>query len=206
MKRVMNKSILKKCLYCKTKFKAYSCEIERGNAKFCSKSCSMKKKILDNPYHLHDSPEQRFLKNIKISTKENGCWIWTGSIGSRGYGKISINNKTLLVHRYSYEYYKGKIPKDKIIMHICDQRECVNPKHLRAGTSQDNCLDMHEKGRSNTPRGSKHCFSKLNETDIKIIKKRLENGEMQKNIAKDYNVSQSNISHINRKLNWKHIL
>ena len=46
---------------------------------------------------------------------ESGCWIWLGSIQTKGYGDIRHGN-TRLAHRASFEAYKGSIPKNKFIL------------------------------------------------------------------------------------------
>ena len=75
-------------------------------------------------------------------------------------------------------------------MHICDNRSCVNPKHLKPGTYKDNILDMYSKGRAVNLKGSKHSMAKLTEKDVKLIRKRLINGEYQNSLAKEYGVSK----------------
>lgn len=49
-------------------------------------------------------------------------------------------------HRVSYEYFKGRIPKGKIICHKCDNPKCINPDHLFVGTRTDNYWDARKKG------------------------------------------------------------
>lgn len=37
--------------------------------------------------------------------------------------------------------------KGKIVMHLCDNPRCIEPKHLKLGTHKDNMLDKRMKGR-----------------------------------------------------------
>lgn len=75
--------------------------------------------------------------------------MWTGARGTHGYGNFSLiaNKKWVRAHRFSYEIYVGKIPKGKVVMHLCDVPFCVNPKHLKIGTQLENLQDMTNKGR-----------------------------------------------------------
>lgn len=41
-------------------------------------------------------------------------------------------------HRYSYELTNGPIREGMVIDHICRERRCVNPRHLREVTPQQN--------------------------------------------------------------------
>lgn len=70
---------------------------------------------------------------------ENGCWEWQGT-SCKGYGYFCINGKNWRAHRYSYEYYVGKIPEGLSIDHLCRNRACVNPEHLEPVTSKENTL------------------------------------------------------------------
>lgn len=80
---------------------------------------------------------ERFLE--KISVADNGCWEWLGA-KSRGYGTLRLNNKTILAHRFIYEYYNGSICPDLTIDHLCRNRACCNPLHLEQITSRLNIL------------------------------------------------------------------
>lgn len=90
--------------------------------------------------------EAKFESRIERVT-ESGCWIWTGLLSNVGYGKIGVGLKTYSVHRYAYETYIGKIPKNLLVLHKCDNRCCVNPAHLFLGTQSDNIKDMYAKNR-----------------------------------------------------------
>lgn len=78
------------------------------------------------------------------------CWEWGRSIGNHGYGFCYDKKvgKVTVAHRISYELHFGKIPKGLCVLHKCDNRSCVNPKHLFLGTAKDNALDKINKGRN----------------------------------------------------------
>lgn len=75
----------------------------------------------------------------KIEKKDN-CWIWTATKTSHGYGQFGLNYKIVLAHRVCYEMFKGIIPDDMELDHICRNTSCVNPDHLEAVSHQENCI------------------------------------------------------------------
>jgi hypothetical protein len=80
----------------------------------------------------------------------NGCWVWTGSLGAKGYGRIGSGARgapTLLAHRVAWGFKHGPIPDGLFVCHKCDNPPCVNPEHLFLGTNRDNILDCMSKGR-----------------------------------------------------------
>lgn len=87
-------------------------------------------------------------KPIEYSISEKGCWECVSHAKDRaGYPVVTRNGKFHRMSRYIYECEKGEIPDGMIILHSCDNPECINPAHLSAGTPADNSNDMVKKGR-----------------------------------------------------------
>jgi hypothetical protein len=149
--------------------------------------------------------EAKFLAHVDYSDLM-ACWIWKGAVFTDGYGVFNANGKVVRAHRFAYTLLDGPILDGEIICHICDNRLCVNPLHLFAGTPADNAHDRDEKGRTARIRGSARWSSKLTETQVMAIRNLYATGEVtQKQLADTYGVTFQLISQIvNRKI-WTHI-
>lgn len=77
---------------------------------------------------------------LKESGNINDCWNWSGTKNREGYGIMMIKNKLIRIHRISYELFIKKIPKDKVIDHLCNNTSCFNPIHLKATTAAKNTM------------------------------------------------------------------
>ncbi len=128
------------------------------------------------------------------------CIAWDGSTYPNGYGVVRKNKTMVIAHREAFLNHNGYLPE--VVMHRCDNRVCVNVRHLKAGTTQENVDDKVAKGRHLV--GSKVGNSKLTDADVRLIRT-LDGSMYQKDIAQKFNVSQTLISQVLRRTIWTHI-
>jgi hypothetical protein len=71
---------------------------------------------------------------------KDGCWLWRSACSANGYGQIRYRGRQVLVHRLAYETFVGPIAPGQQIDHLCRNRACFNPEHLRACSARENLL------------------------------------------------------------------
>jgi hypothetical protein len=79
---------------------------------------------------------------------ENGCRLWTGAVGKKGYGNVVFSTGHENAHRAAFIFTYGMPPTGKIVRHTCDVRLCCEPTHLLSGTHAENTADMVSRGRA----------------------------------------------------------
>lgn len=131
---------------------------------------------------------------IRLGENQDECWEWLGKISKKtGYGQKQFDGKTVLAHRWVFQFFNGWLPSEAVLNHLCSNRRCVNPKHLEITTSAGNCRHG---------RGTKLTLSQAKE--IKSLVRSLKWGG-RKHLASKYGVSVELISDIKYGRAWSEI-
>ena len=136
-------------------------------------------------------------------TYEGECHIFNGNKDDCGYGRIHKDGGLIRIHRASWEKENGPIPEGMYICHKCNNRACLNPEHLYAGTQLDNMRDRKISGNYASMEGEKNNSAKIKAIDIPTIRMRIRNGDTCYSIARDYGVTGEAILHIKNHRTWK---
>lgn len=139
---------------------------------------------------------------------EDDCWNWNGSKDKDGYGNVWKNDISLKAHRVSFFLANGYLP-DNLVLHSCDNRACVNPKHLHSGSQSQNIKECLDRGRwrgfPNGSVGKNNGHSKVTEDDVVRIRQIYSEGKLtMKQIGSMFGLSQSGVFNVIRR-RWKHV-
>lgn len=159
----------------------------------------------------YGNPIVRFWKRVDkdgpIHPVHGQCWIWTGSCFGSGYGQFYTVTKNYRAHRVSWEIHFGSVPNGLNVLHRCDNRICVNPKHLFLGDDNDNIQDMVNKERH--PRGETNGKHVLTEELVRYIRERYRkysSADGSYAIANDLGVCQYTVMCVVQGKSWKHVV
>jgi hypothetical protein len=119
---------------------------------------------------MSDLYKARFEKYVSPEPT-SGCWLWTGAAQKNGRALFSIERITVVAARVSWSIHKSHIESiplnvpgwdrdgwhsykkrnpaanvfyrsySRLVLHTCDNPNCVNPDHLYIGTNKQNAID-----------------------------------------------------------------
>lgn len=145
--------------------------------------------------------KQRLDRN---SVTRNGCWVYTGTLNSNGYGRASYHGKKWGAHRLAHHLFVGLIPAEKFVCHHCDNPLCIRPEHLFLSNNKGNMKDMVSKGRQNKAKGERHSQARLDKERVREIREA--QGTVPRNeLAIMYGVTPRTINMIQGRETWKHL-
>jgi hypothetical protein len=144
----------------------------------------------------NNSSKEDIIRNEYTNTP---CINWNGSISDDGYGIISIFGKKMRTHILACEIKNLEHrPKDLVTRHLCGNRLCCNPEHLKFGTQLENSLDTLNQGLNKK--------TTLTVDIVKDIKETYEKDNLSKEQrAEKYKISVKNLRMIELGYRWKHI-
>lgn len=120
-----------------------------------------------------------------------GCWNWLSTVSPNGYAGVFIGGKRWTVHRLIYETLNGPVPEHLDLDHLCRNRRCVNPEHLRVVTRH-----------VNSQCGAK---AKLNPELVVEIRRMREEGKSMGLIARQFGISCSCVQGVLNRTRWGNI-
>lgn len=155
------------------------------------------------PIKLTKADKIRFWSKVDRRGPDD-CWEWQASRTWQGYGHFGIGGSNpYLAHRIAFVIANGDT--ELCVLHHHDNPSCCNPKHLYAGTIEDNNRDRDNKGRAADNRGENSGNTKLTDSDVREIRRLYAGGWLQLEIAGDFGIKQTTVSAIIRRETWKHI-
>jgi hypothetical protein len=116
----------------------------------------------------------RYLTDRTLIGDDESCWPWLLSAGSHGYGQGYWQGRQELAHVLWWEVYHGSVPnrgrdpEQNTLDHVCHNRECVNPYHLRILVNRENARDNGYATRTHCPQG--HEYTPENTRHIKTVR------------------------------------
>lgn len=162
------------------------------------------------PLNTHVKPSasmaDRIARRIDPGLSDAECWMWRGALGGRkangiGYGKFTVRGRQYDAHRVSWELHNGKpIPVGFHVLHRCDNPLCVNPRHLRLGSNDDNIADMVGKWRHTY--GERNPRARLTEDAVREIRT---SGLSRDELAAKFAVTTGTINDVLARRSWKHV-
>jgi hypothetical protein len=145
----------------------------------------------------------RFIRDVAVPFAGDACLPWPFSMASGGRGVIRVDGKQRPVARVVCQLAHGDPPTpEHVSAHSCGKGHlgCVNPRHLRWATNQENRDDMVLHG--TRVRGEQHGSSKLTESEVRSIRDKLAQGGRRGSIAVEYSVTWHAVADIATGKTW----
>lgn len=167
-----------------------------------------KKKVLRSPLTSVLVAEMDYIWEIIERTDEVGdCWIWNSTTSSGGYPIMKIRGcPCRLVRREAFMLAGGELMPRQPVDVTCDERLCINPKHLKASSTAEIAQKAARQGKfSGVARAAKIAAVRRTKAKLTIEQAReIRISEVpNKELAALYGVHKSVIQGIKTGTRWK---
>jgi len=144
----------------------------------------------------------RYMEDVVLAYEGDECLTWPHGRIPSGYGKVWVNGRTELAHRYVCQVVNGSPPTSgHEVAHSCGggSKGCVTKRHLSWKTHLENMRDKSAHGTQN--RGEAQHLAKLTEGDVLAI--RASQGKISQNaLARQFGVTQAAIWSVLHRTSW----
>jgi hypothetical protein len=127
------------------------------------------------------------------------CLLWKDDAPVRdGRGRVPYKGVTYNAPKIACMYSEQRMcPPKWVTRHLCGNKRCCQPEHLKFGTSKENAIDRVR---------LREIKLKLNEDQVLDIRRRYSSGSItQKKLAEEYKVGERYIGHLINRKTWTHI-
>lgn len=139
------------------------------------------------------------------------CWLWRQAVSAEGYPQFGVaelfGRRSMYVRRVVYAVACGPLHARQLVISTCENRLCCNPLHLRAMTAAQHAKTQAR--RDAQSRGRTHGLAVRRGRTYKLtgkaqeIRARLAAGERQIDLAREFGVHKTAISHLWRGVSHK---
>lgn len=151
-------------------------------------------------------------------TKGEGCWEWTGAMGTHNDPRMSITHsgpgpkqKAVSARRFAYELRFGPIPAGMAVRQTCGRSTCVRPDHLvlvslseiRSATMRATRRQHPELGVDQ--RGERNPASKLTARQVTDLRAHSQAGARVRDLAREFGIGRQAVGAILHGRRWQHL-
>lgn len=160
------------------------------------------RQIQSNPSYYIDIAGNVYTSKFKIRKHSYHPAGYPVVILKRPYGEKGSKYRSKSIHRLILENFLRMPKEDEECNHIDGNKLNYSIFNLEWVTHLENVRHSIEMGLT-VDRGETHHNARLKEKDVLEIRKKLSEGVLQKDIMKEYNLSQQHVSAIYTKRKWK---